>query len=585
MTSSTSRVSRVSSDWRDLLAVQSAALPPELSAYAGLCRRVGEGAALMPADSVLMDGALDVLSRPGFDAFVCLPRLRFEPFGFQLKAAERALRVMRGRGILADEVGLGKTIEAALVLSELHLRGLADRVLVLAPVGLIEQWREELDRKFALPSSVAGGRGEEWARAPIVLASLQAARRDPLRRALVDQAWDLVIVDEAHRLKNPRSASARLARDLHTRYLLLLTATPVENRLEDLFQLVSLVRPGHLGTSGAFRERYGRQADGVRNLPELQARLRQVMVRHRRSELGLLLPGRLAQTLAVAPARDEAELYQEVAQRVRGEGRQAPRQRTLALSSALRLAGSSPRALGPTLAKLGWQDLASHAAGIERTEKSRVLLEVLARHCTSGEKVVVFTGFVQTLEFLRGTLGAAGIPVAVYHGGLRRQEKEAAVAAFRYESPVLLTTEAAGEGRNLQFCHVLVNFDLPWNPMQIEQRLGRIHRIGQDHEVRLYNLVGRGTIEEQILTVLEAKISLFELVVGELDMILGRVREDLDFPTFVYDTHVTSGDDEEFRARLEALGENLAEARRGYLESRMRTDALADPEGRELRGA
>ena len=146
--------------------------------------------------------------------------------------------------------------------------------------------------------------------------------------------------------------------------------------------------------------------------------------------------------------------------------------------------------------------------------------------------------------------------------------------AFRGDVPILLTTEAAGEGRNLQFCHVMINFDLPWNPMQIEQRLGRIHRIGQDHEVLVTNLVASGTIEDRILSVLEAKLNLFELVVGELDMVLGRVSEAFDFETSVFAAHLDSVDSDELDARLAKLGEELARARTDYLDSRARTDAL-----------
>jgi superfamily II DNA or RNA helicase len=123
----------------------------------------------------------------------------------------------------------------------------------------------------------------------------------------------------------------------------------------------------------------------------------------------------------------------------------------------------------------------------------------------------------------------------------------------------------------------MVNFDLPWNPMQIEQRLGRLHRIGQKHDVRLTNLVARGTVEEQLLHVLQAKINLFELVVGELDMILGRVEDDLDFEALVWGEHVASRDDAEFAVRLEGVGDELARAREAYLHSRGRTDALIAP--------
>jgi len=530
--------------------------------------------------SSLVDEALGVWARPGFDTFMCLARLRFEPFPYQLETAAQVLRQMQGRAILADEVGLGKTIEAGLVLSELRLRGLADRTLVLVPAGLVEQWREELERKFALPSLVARA-GTFTAPAatgpqPIVVASLPAARRTPLRPAIVDSGWDLVIADEAHRLKNPRSASARLVRALETRYLLLLTATPVENRLADLFQLVSLVRPGTLGTAKEFRARHGARGDGeqARDITTLRRSMRDVMVRHRRSELTEMLPKRLAETICVEPEPLEAELYRQVSERVRDQAREATPARSLALRHVQRLAGSSPRVLAPSLSKLGWDDLAQRAAAIGATGKAGALLEILTRHHDRGEKVVVFTGFRHTLELLEELVAERGLSAVSYHGSLARRQKDAAIAAFSGEAPILLSTEAAGEGRNLQFCHVMVNFDLPWNPMQIEQRLGRIHRIGQEHDVVLTNLAARGTIEERILHVLQAKINLFELVVGELDMILGRVEDELDFESLVFERHVTSRDDEEFARRLESVGDDLARARRSYLDERNSIDEL-----------
>ncbi|MGH9072960.1 MAG: DEAD/DEAH box helicase [Acidimicrobiales bacterium] len=556
----------------------------DLAPYLGLVERLELGGPIDEATSGLVEDAVRVWARPGFDTFISLPRLRFEPFAHQLQTAERALRRMRGRAILADEVGLGKTIEAGLVLSELRLRGLADRVLVLVPAGLVEQWQEELERKFALPVVVA--RGAEWSPEarppgdPVVVASLASARRDPLRRALTGLTWDLVVADEAHRLKQPRSASGRLARALRARHLLLLTATPVENRLDDLFQLVSLVVPGLLGTTAEFRSRHREGgASGVANLAVLQGRLRDVMIRHRRSQVAVLLPRRLAETIRVEPAPEEAELYAAVSERVRREGQGAPPARVLALRSVQRLAGSSPAAVAPTLAKVGWEDLATLAGNISRTEKSRALIELLRRRTAHGEQVIVFTGFRQTLEFLEKVTADAGLASLTYHGSLPRLGKEAAVRGFRDGCPVLLSTEAAGEGRNLQFCHQMVNFDLPWNPMQIEQRLGRLHRIGQEYDVTLANLVSRGTVEDRILSVLEAKINLFELVVGELDMILGRVEDDFDFERAVFDAHLASAHDAELDERLETLGDALSLARTEYLASRDRQDLLvADTE-------
>ena len=249
-------------------------------------------------------------------------------------------------------------------------------------------------------------------------------------------------------------------------------------------------------------------------------------------------------------------------------------------SAVAQLAGSSPAAVAPTLSRLGWPDLSQRASDLRTPEKARVLLTLLRRHLLQDEKVVVFSAYRETLALLERTLAAAEIPSAVYTGGLSRADKERAVTAFRNDVPVLLSTEAAGEGRNLQFCHVMINVDLPWNPMRIEQRLGRLHRIGQQSDVVLTNLVGRGTIEEHVLHVLESKINLFELVVGELDMILGRVDEDFDFERAVFDAHVSSVDDGELVGRLDALGDELAHARAAYLTSREGVDALAGEQER-----
>ena len=267
-------------------------------------------------------------------------------------------------------------------------------------------------------------------------------------------------------------------------------------------------------------------------------------------------------------------------------GRTATPAQRLTLRSVAKLAGSSPAAAAPTLAKIGWDDLAVRAGSLDSPAKTGVLLDHLRRYAGTSEKVLVFTAFRQTLDHLAGQASAAGIPAVIYHGSLPRADKERAIAAFRDEAPVLLSTESAGEGRNLQFCHVMVNIDLPWNPMQIEQRLGRLHRVGQEHDVLLTNLVASGTIEQQVLRVLEAKINLFELVVGELDMILGRVDDDFDFETTVFDAFVASGDDGEFGERMAAIGEDLARARTDYLASRAAIDSLAgDPgSGHDRRG-
>ena len=572
---------------------QDTALREVLALYAPLLAGLRQAGPVDRQVSLLVDEAVGVWSRPGFDTFLSVASLRFTPFDYQLQAARSALRRMRGRAILADEVGLGKTIEAGLILAELRLRGLADRTLVITPAGLVTQWQEELERKFGVPTVLAGreadppGRGPRTGSVdrPVAVASLAAARRDPLKSALTRDQWDLIIVDEAHRVRAPRSASGKLIRELRSRHLLLLTATPVENRLQDLYEMVSLVAPGLLGTATQFRAAHGAgsAAPGQepRNVAALRKRTAEVMVRHRRSEVSVLLPQRLAETLRVEPSGAERDWYSDLTARVRAEGRAATPSRRLTLRSVAKLAGSSPAAAAPTLAKIGWDDLAARAGALGAPAKTAVLLDQLSRFARSGEKVLVFTAFRQTLDQMAGYLATAGIPAVIYHGSLPRADKERTIAAFRDEASVLLSTESAGEGRNLQFCHVMVNMDLPWNPMQIEQRLGRLHRVGQAHDVLLTNLVASGTIEEHVLRVLEAKINLFELVIGELDMILGRVDDDFDFEATVFDAFVASGDDAEFSERMAVIGDDLARARTDYLASRAAIDDLVGEQSGE----
>jgi len=541
---------------------------------------VGDGAGSVGAlvderVSLLVDEAVKVWSRPGFDTFLSVPALRFTPFDYQVQAARSALRRMRGRAILADEVGLGKTIEAGLILAELRLRGLAGRTLVITPAGLVAQWREELERKFGVPTMIPGQDADRG----VLVVSLAAARRDPLRSQLTPESWDLIIVDEAHRVRAPRSASGQLIRQLRSRYLLLLTATPVENRLQDLYEMVSLAAPGLLGTAAQFRAAHGTASLATpgrepRNVAALRKQTAEVMIRHRRSEVSVLLPQRLAETVRIEPSGDEQQWYADLTARVRAEGRTTTSAQRLTLRSVAKLAGSSPAAAAPTLAKIGWDDLARRGSLLTAPAKVAVLLDRLGRFTQAGQKVLVFTAFRQTLELLTDQVPGA----AVYHGSLPRAEKERTIAAFRDEAQVLLSTESAGEGRNLQFCHVMVNMDLPWNPMQIEQRLGRLHRVGQEHDVLLTNLVASGTIEEQVLRVLEAKINLFELVVGELDMILGRVDDEFDFETTVFDAFVASEDDAEFGERMAVIGDDLARARTDYLASRASIDNLVSEE-------
>jgi SNF2 family DNA or RNA helicase len=175
----------------------------------------------------------------------------------------------------------------------------------------------------------------------------------------------------------------------------------------------------------------------------------------------------------------------------------------------------------------------------------------------------VFVHYRETLDHLAGVLTRQRIPFARFEGSLSGPDKDAAIAAFREAVPVLLCTESGGEGRNIQFCNTLINFDVPWNPMAIEQRIGRIDRIGQQREVFVFNLVTRGTLEEQMLHLLDEKISMFELVVGEVGAILGGIEDDKDFSDLVLDAWLQTTEVTRKEA-FEELGRQLADARQQH---------------------
>jgi SNF2 family DNA or RNA helicase len=443
---------------------------------------------------------------------------------------------------------------------------------------LIEQWQGELSRKFGLdfiahdhPDFRALGK-DAWSQHERIIASYHTAKRAPHREAVTAEEWDLVIIDEAHHLRNRRTQTWALANALHKKYMLLLTATPLQNSLDELFNLVTLLQPGLLGTLRKFQSRYVDQQDKLspRNLGELHGLLGEVMVRNRRSTAQLRFTRRYAKTLRVPASEGEGRLYEEASGRVKALLQGEKGMGRISLLSLQRALGSSPWAAAQSLARLAerqddFGDLAELARSITASAKEARLLELLDDF---PDKVVLFTQFRATQDRLYEVLGEAGVEVALFHGGLSRMQKEAAVRDFQGTARVLLSTDSGSEGRNLQFCHGLVNYDLPWNPMRIEQRVGRLSRIGQSRDVYVFNLVGSGTLEEDILYLLEVKINLFELVMGEMDMILGNLDEEGEFETMIAELWLSSHDKPHFRARLEVLGDRLAEAKRRYLEQR-----------------
>jgi SNF2 family DNA or RNA helicase len=496
----------------------------------------------------------------------------------QEKAARRAIEEMRGRALLADEVGLGKTIEAGIILSEYVLRGLVRRALVLVPAALQRQWRDELRLKFGLNFHIRR-RGERFRGYPFLITTLDTARVSRNQQEILEQHYDFVIVDEAHRLKNHRTLSYDFASGLASRRLLLLTATPVHNDLRELYNLVTLLKPGALGTFSAFRRDFVARGDRrqPRNTPELARRLGQVMVRTRRQDTKIPFPRRTAETAIIEPTDEERELYEQVTQFVR-TGYNDPVLRKaasgwhLALLVLQKEIGSSARAAVHTLEKLAercpqpeWraeaQALARRAGSIGISSKLQHLTDLIQG---DDDKVIVFTQFRGTLRYIAEGLGRHGVTVSTFYGGMTDVQREEAVRRFREEARVLVSTDAGGEGRNLQFCRRVVNFDLPWNPMKLEQRIGRVHRLGQEREVFVHNYSARRTVEAYVLKILHEKLNMFELVVGELDLILGNYPESPALEDTVFKLWASSDDDHEIERGFHRLGEELALARERY---------------------
>ena len=511
----------------------------------------------------------------GFDELLCLPHLNgVEPLLYQIETVRKVLKQFRGRVLLADEVGLGKTIEAGMVLKEYALRGMAERALVLTPASLVGQWREEMETKFGLAFATSYDpllREEPqafWAQDRII-ASIAAARRSEHAERLIERQFDLIIVDEAHHLRDRSSRSWKLVDSLNKRFLLLLSATPVQNDLVELYNLLTLLKPGIFKTLKEFRLAYmtpGKPRQPA-NSERLRVLMRGAMIRNTRAVVALKLPRRHATTIRVDGGPGETAAYAELAALARrlAAERGAKRER-LTLHHLLSAAGSSPKAAAAAVARFAarnpgdpiWAELADRWATIEIGGKEAALIDLLRRNPT--EKKIVFVHSRETLAYLADRLERAGVSLARYDGSLSGPEKDAAIAAFRDHAGVLLCTQSGGEGRNIQFCNTLINFDVPWNPMAIEQRIGRIDRIGQSREVFVFNLVTRGTIEEQLLTLLEEKISMFELVVGEVGAILGGLEEEREFPDLVLDAWLEATETVRLQA-FEALGQRLEQAR------------------------
>ena len=527
------------------------------------------------------------------------------PLPHQIRALSRAIANDRVRYLLADEVGLGKTIEAGLIMRELKLRGLVRRTLVIAPKGIATQWVSEMRFHFGetfqlvLPEDLktlkrispvlgngndeAGNQSSEllpanaWQMFPQVVVPMDSVKPLDKRRGwttaqmgeynrerfedLISAGWDLVIVDEAHRLGGSTGQVARfkLGQGLSEAapYLLLLSATPHQGKTDAFHRLVSLIDAQKFPDIGSItRERVQPHVIRTEKRRAIDA------------EGKPLFKPRRTQLTPVSweeRHRGQRGLYEAVTEYVREGYNQALREKRSYIGFLMilmqRLVVSSTSAVRTTLEKRlealaapqeqmtlfpfyseeEWADLDGQeqmemllrtrlkALKNERAEV-KLLLEAAARceqigpdakaeslldwlyrlQAEEGDpdlKVLLFTEFVPTQEMLRRFLSERGFSVVCLNGSMDIDERKRVQEAFARESRILVSTDAGGEGLNLQFCHVVINYDIPWNPMRLEQRIGRVDRIGQTHTVRAINLVLENSVEHRVREVLEHKLA------------------------------------------------------------------------------
>jgi superfamily II DNA or RNA helicase len=536
----------------------------------------------------------------------------------QIEAAAFALASLAtGGAVLADEVGLGKTVEAGLVLAQLAAEG-RPRAVILVPASLRAQWRDELRNKFGLDADVvdgdscraaekAGLRTNPFDTGGIVIAShpFAAMRANELERV----AWDVAIIDEAHRLRNAYRKDHRtgqaLRRGLRKCPKLLLTATPLQNDLMELLGLASFIDDALLGSEDAFRLQYATGELTEEKADDLKARLAPVVIRTLRRQVREYVKFTARRSIVedFAPSAEEQALYDRVSDYLRREDTHAipMARRALFILVYRKILASSSFALAGTLERLadsldeklagaecsaqadlaldldGFDDeleelfdddapprtrssatvrqmtselselreCARMARGIKRNAKGDALVRGLdrcftvAKACGWPEKAVIFTEFRRTQDHLAQVLRSRGYLVTCLSGDVSGTEKRAAlVEEFRGRSQILLMTEAGAEGLNLQFCNLVVNFDLPWNPQRLEQRIGRCHRYGQQRDVLVLNFLNRANAADaRLYDLLSQKLALFDGVFGSSDEILGALGSGIDFEKRVLDIY------------------------------------------------
>lgn len=462
----------------------------------------------------------------------------------QPDGALKILKYMNGSALLADEVGLGKTVTAGIILKECIQRGFVSKALILTPPSLVDQWVAELRDKFELDFKIIESE-KDWDNASFVIASIDRVKHYNKELAQFRHAgahgivWDLLIVDEAHKLKEKNTVRWQFVDRLQRKRFLILTATPFQNDLLELYSLLHLLKRGHLGTLQEFKKNFLHK--GNKRYPlnprELKRRLDEVMVRRRRDETKVNYKKRIPKIESVELTPEEYNIYERICDLLKTKYFAANGSELnghLAIYGLLPKVTSSSRSAIESLTRIaedekyhsGTREIARQIVmdykKLPKDSKVEKLVEIVSREYkdNSSLKSLIYTRHPTTLSYLAEKLRPLGLKIVEFVGGLDREEKTRRIKEFKENADIMISTETGSEGLNFQFCSVLINYDLPWNPMSVEQRIGRLDRIGQKNDMKIYSLATKDTMEEHVVDLIINKMCCVGLVIGELPIIL-----------------------------------------------------------------
>jgi len=463
---------------------------------------------------------------------------------YQTDGALKILRDLDGSALLADEVGLGKTITSSLILKECVHRGFVKKALILTPPSLVDQWVLELKEKFELDFHIVEDESD-WEKFDFLIASIDRVKiynkdtRDFRHKKAHEISWDLLMVDEAHKLKERSTIRWRFVDKLQKKRFLLLTATPFQNDLIELYNLLHLLKKGHLGTIKEFRKKFLHQGNKryPLNPKDLKAKLDEVMVRRKRDQTGIVYKKRLPKIIAVEQTEEEKIIYEKTCELLKSQffhsnGGQINGR--LIVFALLPKITSSSKSAEESLKRIAEdekyhfetrkfaREILEGYKSLKKDSKMEKLVEIIKEILQKdpSDKVLIYTKHPTTLNYMIENLAQFNLKITAFTGGLTREEKTEKIKEFREKSQILICTDAGAEGINLQFCHNLINYDLPWNPMSVEQRIGRLDRIGQKRDMNIYSLAIKDTMEEYVVDLIINKMCCVGLVIGELPIIL-----------------------------------------------------------------